>query len=179
MKGKSIFVHYFHRENSEKHQFLYMYPEWPVALVGNALRHCPFPLSLFFSWRKTVFWLVWGGTHFFIGGSVVLVGHGSFSPGYLDRSAPRSCTCLSQVSKRLACHWWVQQSHSFWLLHLQMANKSRSSRFPGIKLLSRELIGPGCTSAQVNQKPSVLWLVTDIGSGARSAPFNSIQLYCC
>lgn len=109
----------------------------------------------------------------------VLVGHGSFSPGYLDPSAPRSCTCLSQVSKRLAWHWWVQQSHSFWLLHLQMANKSRSSRFPGIKLLSRELIGPGCTSAQVNQTPSVLWLVAEIGSGARSASFCSIQLHCC
>ena len=49
MKGKSIFVHYFHWENSEKYQFLYMYLEWPMARVGNLLWHCPFHLSLFFS----------------------------------------------------------------------------------------------------------------------------------
>lgn len=37
MKGKSTSVHYFHWENSENYQFLSMDPEWPVALVGNAL----------------------------------------------------------------------------------------------------------------------------------------------
>lgn len=43
MKGKSIFVHYFHRENSEKYQFLYMYLEWPVAPGGKFALALPFP----------------------------------------------------------------------------------------------------------------------------------------
>lgn len=52
--------------------------------------------------------------------------------GFSDPSTSRSCTFLSQVSTLLACHWWVQPSHLFLLLHLQVGNKSQSSESSGI-----------------------------------------------